>query len=151
MKALSPALKIALIYCFFGVLWIFFSDRLLGLLTSDHQVLNLLQTFKGWIYVAITTLLLYLLIKEDYRKILEQENEKKEVFIATVTVMQHILNNFLNQMSLFKLEAEECENFDRTVLDLYDDVINEADSQIKKLSAVHTLTQQEIEDSVYKK
>ncbi|MEN9849046.1 MAG: hypothetical protein RL368_1786, partial [Pseudomonadota bacterium] len=62
MKALSPPLKIALIYCFFGVLWIFFSDRLLGLLISDHQTLNVLQTFKGWIYVAITTLLLYLLI-----------------------------------------------------------------------------------------
>jgi hypothetical protein len=133
------------------VLWIFFSDRLLGLLISDHQTLNVLQTFKGWIYVAITTLLLYLLIKEDYQKILEQEAEKKEIFIATVAVMQHILNNFLNQMSLFKLEAEECENFDRTVLDLYDEVIDEADSQIKKLSAVHTLTQQEIENSVYKK
>ncbi|MEN9461496.1 MAG: hypothetical protein RIS84_1516, partial [Pseudomonadota bacterium] len=94
---------------------------------------------------------LYLLIKEDYQKILEQEAEKKEIFVATVAVMQHILNNFLNQMALFKLEAEECEHFDRTVLDLYDEVIDEADSQIKKLSAVHTLTQQEIKDSVYKK
>lgn len=151
MKNLSSPLKIALIYGFFGVLWIFFSDRLLEMLSTNPQMLNQLQTFKGWIYVLVTMILLYLLIRADYQKMLEQEQEKKQIFIATVAVMQHILNNFLNQMSLFKMEAEECEHFDRTVLALYDEVIDEADSQIKKLSTVHTLTQEEIENAIYQK
>lgn len=39
-----------------------FSDRLLELYTTDIAVIGTVQTFKGWIYVGISALLIYLLI-----------------------------------------------------------------------------------------
>lgn len=80
---LSP-LKIAIIYAFAGGLWILFSDNLLSIITEDTLTLTRLQTVKGWFYVIVTAMLLYLLIRryeseqiqaknkiENYRKRLE--------------------------------------------------------------------------------
>jgi PAS domain S-box-containing protein len=58
---LSPALKLALIYAFFGALWILVSDRLLLYLVPDLQMVERLQTYKGWFFIAVTSVLLWLL------------------------------------------------------------------------------------------
>lgn len=63
------ALKIPLIYLMIGGGWIFFSDALLDLLISDPAQLQRLQTFKGWIFVLTTGLLLYLLIRQHLRSL----------------------------------------------------------------------------------
>jgi hypothetical protein len=90
-------------------------------------------------------------MKADYQKIFQEQHEKTKIFMTTISVAQHILNNFLNNMTLFKLEAENCEKFDKNVLALYDEVIEEAESQIERLSSVKTLSQEEIKNSVYPK
>jgi PAS domain S-box-containing protein len=61
------AVRIILLYAFFGGLWIFASDRILELLTSDHRILGALQTAKGWLFVAMSALLLYLLVYRELR------------------------------------------------------------------------------------
>ncbi len=58
---LSPALRLALIYAFFGALWILVSDRLLLYLVPDLQMVEQLQTYKGWFFIAVTSVLLWLL------------------------------------------------------------------------------------------
>ncbi len=58
---LSPALRLALIYGFFGALWILVSDRLLLYLVPDLQMVEQLQTYKGWFFIAVTSVLLWLL------------------------------------------------------------------------------------------
>jgi diguanylate cyclase (GGDEF)-like protein/PAS domain S-box-containing protein len=58
------AAVIALIYFVVGVFWIFYSDQLLLSMVSSglEDALSLkLQTLKGWFYVLVTALLLYLL------------------------------------------------------------------------------------------
>jgi PAS domain S-box-containing protein len=47
------------IYALVGGLWILWSDRLLIKFIQDVQTLNTFQTYKGWLYVLFTTLLLY--------------------------------------------------------------------------------------------
>lgn len=146
---LSSPVKISSIYALFGVLWIFLSDSLLAWLISDIHLLSQIQTMKGWIYVSITTALLYYLVRCDHQKQLAQEREKREVFEATMAAVQHILNNFLNNMLLFKMAAEESKDFDQDTLKLYDEVIQEAENQIKILSSTQELTKKQIQQSIY--
>ncbi|MGE4488298.1 MAG: hypothetical protein AB7E95_01995 [Kiritimatiellales bacterium] len=65
----------------------------------------------------------------------ELHMEKLKVYRSTVRVMNHILNNFLQKMLLFKLTADETEGFDPEVLRQYDTIIDEATAQIKALNA----------------
>ena len=60
---LSPALRLAVIYAFFGALWILVSDRLSFYLVPDLQLAQRLQTYKGWFFIAVTSVLLWLLAK----------------------------------------------------------------------------------------
>lgn len=55
--------KIVLIYAVFAILWIFGSDRLLTAVVSDPAVLGWAGTLKGIAFVAVTSLLLYLLLR----------------------------------------------------------------------------------------
>ncbi|MEL7833770.1 PAS domain S-box protein [Fodinibius sp. Rm-B-1B1-1] len=72
--SLSP-LKITAIYLIIAILWIAFTDRLLGSFVSDTSTLSTLQTYKGWFYVLITSLGLYYLIKRNVDQIKEKEKQ----------------------------------------------------------------------------
>lgn len=64
-KSLSPkrsAFNIAIIYLIYGVVWILTTDQLLEFFFGASHTYNLLQTFKGWIYVALTSLFVYWLV-----------------------------------------------------------------------------------------
>jgi diguanylate cyclase (GGDEF)-like protein/PAS domain S-box-containing protein len=58
-------------YSGLGFLWILFSDQLLAMFVHDPAVYATMQTYKGWLYVALTSVALYFLVKLDYRHILE--------------------------------------------------------------------------------
>jgi PAS domain S-box-containing protein len=62
-KILSP-LSISLTYFFVGALWITFSDKWVADLAFNVEQLALMQSYKGWFYIAITTVPLYFLIKK---------------------------------------------------------------------------------------
>ena len=62
-RTLLPALKIALIYLIVAALWIVLSDRAVDLLVSDHDSYVLMQTWKGWFFVAVTAGVLFLLVR----------------------------------------------------------------------------------------
>lgn len=150
MKNLSPPLKITLLYAAFGVAWIFFSDRALELFITNPKLLGEIQTLKGSLYVLVTSIFLYYLINCEYKKVQKKEQEKSQIFCATISAVQHVLNNFLNQMMLFKLEAENSQDFDKGVLNIYDKVIDEAAEKVDSLSSVNELTEKKIIDSVQK-
>jgi PAS domain S-box-containing protein len=57
------AFVITVIYAVFGFLWILLSDRTLHVLVPDDELALRLQTWKGWFYVALTALMIYLLIR----------------------------------------------------------------------------------------
>jgi diguanylate cyclase (GGDEF)-like protein/PAS domain S-box-containing protein len=58
------ARNIALTYAVLGVLWIVLSDRVLGFIIDDPEMQMKLGTAKGYVFVAITAGLLYLLLFE---------------------------------------------------------------------------------------
>ena len=62
--------RIIVVYLLFGLLWIFFSDSILSNLVSDREQLTRFSIYKGWAYIFLTSVLLYLLV----RKTLQQQS-----------------------------------------------------------------------------
>lgn len=74
---------VVLAYAFFAGLWILLSDQAMALLISDPDTLVRVSMSKGWAFVAITSLLLYFLVKRligqlaaAHQRELELEREK---------------------------------------------------------------------------
>ncbi len=63
----KSAILIAASYCVFGVLWIFLSDYAVETLAQSTHQLTVLQTYKGWFFIFVTTMLLYLLSKRLFQ------------------------------------------------------------------------------------
>lgn len=71
------AARTALTYSLFAALWILFSDRLLvWIVGGDSALVNRLQTLKGWVFVAVTAGLLYLMVA---RVVVEQRRLEREL------------------------------------------------------------------------
>ncbi len=65
MNRNNSAIRITVFYLVIGCLWILFSDRLLDLLVTDSSLMARISILKGWVYVCLTSLLLYLLIRRS--------------------------------------------------------------------------------------
>ena len=61
--ASGDIVAIVLVYAAFAALWILLSDRALALLIHDPATMALASTLKGWLFVAVTSVLLYVLIR----------------------------------------------------------------------------------------
>ena len=62
-RATGAALRITLVYLAVGCLWIMLSDHGLALLVPDVPSFVRISTYKGWIFVLGTSLLIYLLVE----------------------------------------------------------------------------------------
>lgn len=68
------ALKISLVYLVFGLLWILFSDTLVWYLPSNKEALAFISVIKGWLYVILTAIIIYIM-SSRYIKKLSQANQ----------------------------------------------------------------------------
>lgn len=74
--------------------------------------------------------------------------QKHVVYEAMLSASYHVLRNFLNQMQLFKMTAENSPNFPKDVISLYDSVMGEAVRQLDALSAIDSIDPRTIRESV---
>lgn len=72
-RRLAIAARVALLYIFFGCLWILLSDRLLEILILDPSLRRTLNTFKGWVFVLVTGGCLYLLVRHYVLALVRRE------------------------------------------------------------------------------
>ncbi|MGE5672296.1 MAG: EAL domain-containing protein [Mycobacterium leprae] len=63
-SASSTAAGIAFLYLIIGVVWVFYSDGLVASVLHDPQVLTKAQSYKGWAFVVISSLLLFGLLRK---------------------------------------------------------------------------------------
>ena len=75
----NEAVSISVIYAIFGVFWILLSDRFLEKIIPDLESYKLFQTYKGWFYIFITTLMVYILIRN---RMLLLKNEMNKTVAA---------------------------------------------------------------------
>lgn len=63
--SLPVELRVALLYAIFGSLWILLTDQALNTAVSEPRFLALMQTYKGWAFVALSALFIYLLLRAE--------------------------------------------------------------------------------------
>ncbi|MCF8105737.1 MAG: GAF domain-containing protein [Desulfohalobiaceae bacterium] len=78
LKSKLVAGRIALLYILLAGLWIVFSDQALEYFVTDKGLLTLLQTYKGWLFVVATGLILYIVLRHRIQKLFESENALQE-------------------------------------------------------------------------
>jgi len=64
---LPGVLRIVLAYALFASLWILFSDEAIFWLTTKPEEFIRISIFKGWLFVAVTSLLLFTLLRRFWR------------------------------------------------------------------------------------
>jgi PAS domain S-box-containing protein len=86
----AAAFRVSLIYAVFSILWILFSDQLLLLLVTDLEIMTKIQILKGWIFVLVTSLIIYFLLLREVTRVIRiqhalgrKEQDYQEVFNAT--------------------------------------------------------------------
>jgi PAS domain S-box-containing protein len=62
--ATGGALRIALAYAGFAGLWILLSDRAVGTLVHDPDLVTRISIAKGWAFVAVTAVMLFVMVRE---------------------------------------------------------------------------------------
>ncbi len=142
---MKPYHKTALWYAVLGFLWILLSDQVVHWCVRDPQKTHFYQTIKGWLFVVVSTLLIYYLTRRAYCAQQAEEAERKAVYNKTVSGAYHILLNYLNQMELVTLEAEKCKDFDQETLKLARTISDEASSELMKLNAITDVSSSNIE------
>ncbi len=84
----QAALTVVLIYGIFAGLWILLSDAAVEALFSDPDQIIKASMMKGWLFVAVTTLLLYVLV----RHLLAQQGATSQCVINDLRAKQHVLD-----------------------------------------------------------
>ncbi|MFW2372303.1 MAG: PAS domain S-box protein [Gammaproteobacteria bacterium] len=78
----NPALGIAGLYSVMSLIWILFSDQLSLLISHNPETLTQIQMLKGVVFIVLTTLVLYLVLKNIFDRFtasqqhLKQSNER---------------------------------------------------------------------------
>ena len=68
-RATRASGKLVATYAIFSFLWILLSDKAVALLFADPDTIVLVSLLKGWLFVAVTALLLYLLARRLFAEI----------------------------------------------------------------------------------
>ena len=73
LKLQQMPLRVSAKYMIMGVLWILISDKILLMLVSNKETLSGIGMIKGWLYVLLTSLLIYVLVSSASSRIKEAE------------------------------------------------------------------------------
>ncbi|WP_243156220.1 HD domain-containing phosphohydrolase [Clostridium sp. C2-6-12] len=122
-KTKGQAFKIALIYFIIGSLWILLSDKLLEVLVSNPDARTIIAIVKGWVYVLITAIMIYILI---YNEIREVNNSKEKIQDINAILKEEIYEKtqIENELNKEKVFMEAIFNSIPGLVFLYDDKNN---------------------------
>jgi len=67
-KLKTMPIKITIAYILSGGLWILFSNRIINMFIENKSLIASIQHIKGWIYMLITSPILYILINKFSKK-----------------------------------------------------------------------------------
>jgi len=95
-----------------------------------------------WMRCVIVVLIVAFGVFADHRT----RHEKVDVYRAMLGATNHILRNHLQNMLLFREEAENSKDFDKDVLKLYDQMIDKTVEQIRNLENIQEPSKANIED-----
>ena len=82
----TGAARIALAYALAGILYILVSDRLVALIFHDVETVTVISTLKGWGFVLVTSVLLWIMIRRHVADLLASEAVRleRETLLSTI-------------------------------------------------------------------
>ena len=89
---LSLPLRISLLYALTAALWILISDTLISEIDPSPR----LQTYKGWFFVIVTSILLYVILKKLFSQLVNRNKELQKIeeqLYQKSTMLNFIINN----------------------------------------------------------
>ncbi|WP_444455051.1 hypothetical protein ACTTAI_06895 [Rhodobacter capsulatus] len=63
------ASRVAAAYAIVGVIYIQTSDRVLAIISKDYPQYQSLQTVKGWAFIALTSLVLWVMLRQRFAQL----------------------------------------------------------------------------------
>lgn len=139
-------LKISLLF----VLFFWISDSVIHYFIYNEIKFELIPSDLNelWMRCIIFVLLICFALFADShtRKIAEKEQEKMDVYISMLNANQHILNNFLQAMMMFRNAADKSEDIDDKITELYDKAIKNTIAQINNLHGIDKPNKNTIEE-----
>jgi len=91
IKPARLSLKIVSIYALFASLWILLSDKIVAWLFSDLTQVTQASMLNGLLFVALTSLLLYGLIRSLLDKVLSATTRERQVSHEQQVILEHAL------------------------------------------------------------
>ena len=97
-----------------------------------------------WMRLVIILLILIYGIYVDFSidKVMHKQLEVARMYSSISHSSCHILNNLINQMQLFELEAKRCSDFDKEIIVFYDKAIKEASDLADTLAKISDIPTQ---------
>lgn len=141
--------KITAAYLLLGGAWILFSDYFLYLFIQDYNLVQKLQTYKGWFYVSITGVLFFFFIKKHLTTLRNTEVELKrhknnlQQLVDEKTRVLNDLNKELNMANTELQNKNELINTQNVELRETLTTLQETQSQLvqaEKMASLGTLT-----------
>lgn len=87
---ISLSFSIAIVYLIVGSLWVAFSDKVLIHIVKDTDIILKLQTYKGWFFVLMTSVLLYLIIDFSMKQIQKSKETIREKYMEVAIIHQDL-------------------------------------------------------------
>ncbi|MEG6585309.1 diguanylate cyclase domain-containing protein [Dendrosporobacter sp. 1207_IL3150] len=142
------AIRISFIYAITGVGWILISDFIAGYMVSDYVLRGKLEVLKGWLFILVTTFVLYKLLSTNARRVeaiqedLHKQNEELaatyEELYAAEEELRHQFDELLSQDSVINRRNECLSALHRAALILMQErnVDELLDIVVKKMMAI---------------
>lgn len=142
---------VPLAYGVVSATYIWLSDMLMVGLLEDLSDLLWFGLAKGTIFVLLTTLLLFSLLRR-YTWLLQRENERTiQVYRASIDASQHLIRNFLNEAQLVRVEVEQQNSAGtQDALAIMDASTETIVEQLDELDRLKTISAEEIQAIAYR-
>jgi signal transduction histidine kinase len=132
IRKMSFEYRVTITYIITGAIWILFSDKLVIAITQDLHQIQMISTYKGWFYVLVTGILLFILVRNETRrrndvqnqlieankKAIESDNLKTAFLLNLNHYIRTPMNTILGFIDLIDkkdLKAEKQEMFLKTI------------------------------------
>ena len=132
------------------IFWIYFSDRIANEFASNSGMLLTINTYKGWLYVIVTSIILYLLISSLLKKVnltekklnesyeeLSAVNEELEAYVQQLTASEEELRAQYDQIIENEKELSKSEEKYKTLVNemhqglaIYEAIVNNKEEVI---------------------
>lgn len=113
LQSFKHALHISAVYLSVGFAWIYFSDMWIEFFAHDLREISVMQTYKGFFFIAVTTLLLFLLSYHflhkrflEYTKYLEQQKQAQNLLAQQDALLASIVNSSPDAIFAKNLDGE---------------------------------------------